>query len=204
MTSSAKARQGLTSKLGQLIVDKINTLHVPQMVYGTVSAVSSTTPTCSVTLQGTSTVITGVRYGQDVVPAVGDVVYCARVGTDLFILGKIATITSAWITVGAAGAPAFGAGWSNFGSGYNPAGFRRVGDMVQLRGTVNSAGGGGTSTTIFTVPVGYRPANNCDQGILGNSIINQLVFLATGAVLCNFAPAATTYLLDNLAFSLLP
>jgi hypothetical protein len=91
MTSGAKARQGVTKQITKLITDTINQLHVPQMVYGVVSAVSTSTPTCSVTLQGTSTVITGVRFTQSYAPLVGDTVYCARVGTDLFILGKVAT-----------------------------------------------------------------------------------------------------------------
>lgn len=88
-TSSAKARQGLASKLGQMIVDKINSLHVPQLVYGTVSAVSSTAPTVSVTLQGTSTVIPNVKYLDSSTPQVGSTVVCARVGTDLFVMGRI-------------------------------------------------------------------------------------------------------------------
>lgn len=42
----------------------------------------------------------------------------------------------------------------------DPAGFRRVGDQVELRGTIvnqtpEETGGGGT--VVFTLPEGYRP-----------------------------------------------
>lgn len=94
-TSSAQARQSVTAKLRSMVVDVVKTMHVPRLVYGVVSAVATATPTCSVTLQGTSTVITGVKFDQRYGPVIGDVVYCARVGTDMFIMGKIAT-ASGW------------------------------------------------------------------------------------------------------------
>jgi len=58
--------------------------------------------------------------------------------------------------VGAPGEPPFGAGWKNAGSGAQVAGFYRdVEGVVHLRGVVAP---GGSTTTIFTLPVGYRPA----------------------------------------------
>jgi hypothetical protein len=46
-------------------------------------------------------------------------------------------------------------GWVDYGSGYSPSGFRKLSNgLVILRGLVAN----GTATTIFTLPVGYRPA----------------------------------------------
>ncbi len=58
--------------------------------------------------------------------------------------------------VGAPGEPAFGPGWKNAGSGFQVAGFYRDAEgVVHLRGGVAL---GGSVMTIFTLPVGYRPA----------------------------------------------
>ena len=60
--------------------------------------------------------------------------------------------------IGAPGEPAFGAGWKNAGSGLQVAGFYRDQEgVVHLRGGVAL---GGSTTTIFTLPVGYRPAHH--------------------------------------------
>jgi hypothetical protein len=196
MTSSAKARQGLTSQLGQLIVNKINSLHVPQLVYGVVSAVSATTPTVSVTLQGTSTVIAGVKYDSTLAFAVGDVVRCARAGTDLFVMGKIATIPTAWIVIGSGGAPALGSGWTQFNASYNPLAIRRLGDIVRMRGSM-SASGSGAATTVFTLPTGYRPVLNYLLPFPASGGVSlDLIIESTGVVLLNGTPAAQVYDFD--------
>lgn len=53
-------------------------------------------------------------------------------------------------------APAFLSGWGNFGLyGYAPAGYRKIGDIVSLRGLVS---GGTVSQAVFVLPVGFRPA----------------------------------------------
>jgi archaellum component FlaF (FlaF/FlaG flagellin family) len=44
--------------------------------------------------------------------------------------------------------------WTNFGSGFHNAQFRRMGDVVELRGLVR---GGAQGSTIFNLPVGFRP-----------------------------------------------
>ena len=58
--------------------------------------------------------------------------------------------------VGTTGNPTFSAGWSNFGGGYEAAGFwfDAATDLVHLRGLVNRDSG--TSDVIFTLPEGYR------------------------------------------------
>lgn len=61
-----------------------------------------------------------------------------------------------WHAVGGAGEPAFANSWVNNGSPYDAASFKKMPDgTVRLKGAVKS---GTASTTIFTLPVGYRPA----------------------------------------------
>lgn len=50
-----------------------------------------------------------------------------------------------------------GTGWSNYGAGWVEAAYRKVGDIVQIRGLI---GGGTVGTAIAVMPVGYRPVQN--------------------------------------------
>jgi hypothetical protein len=60
-------------------------------------------------------------------------------------------IPQAWTPV------TFLSGWGNFGSGYAPGGYRKIGDTVYLRGLVS---GGTVGAAVFVLPVGFRPAYN--------------------------------------------
>lgn len=66
--------------------------------------------------------------------------------------------------VGAAGEPAFQGNWSNEGGVYRPAGFYKDRGRVYISGIVRPAGGppspAPTSTLVFVLPVGYRPADS--------------------------------------------
>jgi hypothetical protein len=48
--------------------------------------------------------------------------------------------------------------WVNV-AGQQPAQYRRIGDMVHLRGYINT---GANSSTAFTLPAGFRPPRNID------------------------------------------
>lgn len=50
-------------------------------------------------------------------------------------------------------------GWTNFGGGLQGVQYRLVGDMVQVRGSAKNSTAIGTQTlsTIFTLPIGFRP-----------------------------------------------
>lgn len=62
----------------------------------------------------------------------------------------------AWREVGGVGQPAFGTNWSNYGGGTSAAGFYKDSSgVVHLKGTVKCSG---ATTTVFTLPAGYRPA----------------------------------------------
>jgi hypothetical protein len=51
-------------------------------------------------------------------------------------------------------APTFQNSWKNYGAPFQTAGYRKVGDVVQLRGLIN---GGAQPTIAFTLPAGYLP-----------------------------------------------
>lgn len=55
---------------------------------------------------------------------------------------------SAWIV------PALSSGWQNFGGGHHWAAYKKVGTRVFLRGLIRF---GPDNSTIFTLPLGYRP-----------------------------------------------
>lgn len=62
---------------------------------------------------------------------------------------------SGWVTVGATGSPPFQNSWTNAVSDTPPCRFQRVGSVVYMQAR---ATGGVAPSTIFTLPVGYRPA----------------------------------------------
>ena len=73
------------------------------------------------------------------------------------------TLNTDWVdevanTLGSVGAWAnvtFENSWADYHTGtYGFCQYRKVGDMVQVRGLIN---GGVTNTTAFTLPVGFRP-----------------------------------------------
>lgn len=105
-----------------------------RIVYG------EATGTNTVALEGAATAV--------VLPALSPVAsgdYCAVLvqGADRLILGAMAT---PWT------APTLLNSWTNYGAGFQACQYRRVGDVVQIRGLIQS----GTST-IFTMPTGFRP-----------------------------------------------
>jgi hypothetical protein len=64
-------------------------------------------------------------------------------------------VDSGWIAV--VGGVGFNPGppaWTNYGGGWAPAQFRKIGSQVFLKGLV---AGGPVGSTIFTLPAGYRP-----------------------------------------------
>ena len=77
-------------------------------------------------------------------------------GHALLAVGNNVGIVTPWYEIGVAPAPSFGAGWSNTGGGfYNAAYTKDASGWVHLRGLVN----GTLGTTLFTLPVGFRPSS---------------------------------------------
>lgn len=70
--------------------------------------------------------------------------------------------------------------WVNFGSGEQDMQYRKVGDQVQLRGTVKSGTVG--FVPVFTLPVGYRPPTTVSLAIVSNGALANLYITSSGAV----------------------
>lgn len=95
---------------------------------------------------------------------------------------------------------AFSNSWANYGSGYDPAAYRKEGDWVKLRGLI----AGGTNAQIaFTLPTGYRPPYQQIYPSLQNSVFGRVDVQTTGAVLINpNGTGSTAYVpLDDITFS---
>lgn len=61
-----------------------------------------------------------------------------------------------WHEIGASGEPAFENSWTNFGSGFATAAYRRYPDnILRLKGNIKL---GTNNTRAFYLPVGWRPA----------------------------------------------
>ncbi|MDE1904843.1 MAG: hypothetical protein KGH75_00145 [Rhodospirillales bacterium] len=86
MTSNAKARQSVTSRIRQAVRDVLTASQVPSVVYGTVTAIAGSR--LSVKQQGSTTVTPNLRYLASYTPTVGDTVICLNVSGDLWVLGK--------------------------------------------------------------------------------------------------------------------
>lgn len=63
----------------------------------------------------------------------------------------------AWVSIGAAGAPAFGAGFGNFGGGFSAVQYRKVGSQLFIRGLIVTNTAQAADAAMFTLPVGFRP-----------------------------------------------
>jgi hypothetical protein len=73
---------------------------------------------------------------------------------DIGPVGSYVPVTppfAAWLPL----APLMANGWANYGAPYGPCQYRKVGDVVSLRGLIQ--GGSPVTSTMFTLPVGYRP-----------------------------------------------
>lgn len=82
----------------------------------------------------------------------------------------------AWTAVTFAGA------WVNFGGSEQTVQYRKVGDLVQIRGVAKS----GAAGTVFTLPVGYRPpATHYEVGFSGSTGAVTFNVASTGVVSVN-------------------
>jgi hypothetical protein len=101
-------------------------------------------------------------------------------------------------------APTLINGWSNFGAGWQPAGYYRdTSGHVWLRGSVTNAGGTGAGVAMFVLPAAYRPANRTSLNALdmnGTGTV-RLDVDSSGNVFPNGVVAAgALYAINGLSF----
>lgn len=103
--------------------------------------------------------------------------------------GVLATVAAA-VAPTAWTAVTFQNSWVNFGGGYQAMQYRKVGDMVQLRGTIAA----GTVTAVgFTLPVGFRPPANVQMPVrAGPTTGDSYLDIATTGSVTIFAVAGQT------------
>jgi hypothetical protein len=98
-----------------------------------------------------------------------------------------------WTNVGS-----FTNSWANAGTGFNAA-YRMEGTRVKLRGVIHS---GTIGSAAFTLPAGYRPAQNCFFATSSNSLFGQCNITTAGVV----TPAVgsnVSFVIDNISFDVL-
>lgn len=90
-------------------------------------------------------------------------------------------------------APVLSGTWLNFGGIYQIAQYRKIGDVVELRGVVKS---GAASSSVFTLPAGFRPP-----------AANQFATVAGGAfgyITCRSDGTVTADVGSTASFDLAP
>lgn len=104
-----------------------------------------------------------------------------------------------WRAVGASGQPAFENSWVNHSAANYAAGFLMMpAGEVWVRGVVNS--GSGVPSSIFTLPVGYRPSMGTNRAQGSNSAFGMLTVGADGLVTVN-AGSTTWFEMDARFFA---
>lgn len=92
-------------------------------------------------------------------------------------------------------APTFTNSWSTYGGAFQSPQYRKVGDMVQLRGAMT----GGTGTA-FTLPTGFRPPANVSFAVANGSNLGEIQVASDGAVTM-LRTSNATYVALNIQFS---
>jgi len=99
---------------------------------------------------------------------------------NLTIRDKLTVPTPNFVTVGAAGAPAYTNAWVNYGSPYHAAGYwRDPFGFIHFRGVIKS---GAVGSSAFTLPPGFRPASDVITVVLSNNAVGRLDIDSDGTV----------------------
>lgn len=108
-----------------------------------------------------------------------------------------------WHEIGATDEPAFVNNWANYTatSTYNTAAFYLDPfGVVHLKGLIENTAGTGATTTIFTLPTGYRPPKNETYGSDGDNAHARITIDSGGAVQLSVGTGATNLTLDGITF----
>lgn len=171
----------VAKELSLLLLKQPTNLPV-NMVMGVVSNVTPQR-TLEIYLSGGTYPVGGVRYLDSYKPQVNDTVIILKHGPDMLVVGRAEPKLSpleAVHTVGVAGEPAFENGWTNFGGGFEGARFWKDPEgVVHVEGLIKS---GTVTSTMFTLPVGYRPATNKRYMTLANGVVTCVQIFPDGVI----------------------
>jgi hypothetical protein len=101
----------------------------------------------------------------------------------------------AWI------APTFQNGWGDFGGGFVTAGYRKIGDIVYLRGFIS---GGTIAAACFTLPLGYRPAQTHRMSSVSYDVFCEIEISASSAGVIALTGNSGWVSLSNIQFDVSP
>lgn len=101
----------------------------------------------------------------------------ARLGANADIATRSGDVS--WTNVGPGG---FAGTWVDFGGVFQVAQYRKVGDVVQVRGFVKS---GTIGTAVFTLPTGLRPPADLLFATVSNSLFGTIYVTSAGAFTAN-------------------
>ncbi len=85
-----------------------------------------------------------------------------------------------WRNVSAVGEPVFGPKWGQFAGGEIIA-FRKVGDMVQVKGMTSNPTGA-YAPNIFTLPVDCRPTSTINRASISDGLLAVISVATTGII----------------------
>jgi Major tropism determinant N-terminal domain len=89
--------------------------------------------------------------------------------------------------------PAFTAGWGQY-AGYSTVSYRKIGDLVYLRGLLNATTG--VTTTAWTFPVGFRPPATVLTYTAYNGALRRIDIQPSGAFTISAPAVGEWYALD--------
>lgn len=95
----------------------------------------------------------------------------------------------------------YNTGWTDYYGTYHSVGYKKVGDLVYLRGTCKRISG--SSSTIITLPSGYRPAKNVPFAASSNYLNCGIDIDSAGNVVLVGGSPTTWVSLEGIAFSTL-
>ena len=94
---------------------------------------------------------------------------------DTSVINPLVSLGTTWAGV------SFGTSWSDYGSGFQACQYKKVGDLVFLRGVANSGAASWTTYPVIgTLPAGYRPAAKLRQAVDGNGAHVRIDILTNG------------------------
>jgi hypothetical protein len=100
--------------------------------------------------------------------------------------------------------PAFVTGWGQYG-GFSTVSYRKIGDLVYLRGLLNSVAGA-VAGVAFTLPVGFRPPTQCLMACYCSpGTMRRVDITAGGGVTISSVTVGEWFALDSMPpFSVTP
>jgi len=93
----------------------------------------------------------------------------------------------------------FGSGWTNYGGAYLVAAYKKVGDLVFVRGLVKRTSGVGT--TIGTLPIGCRPSAYHLAAVACGTGYAEIEIQTTGVISLRTGDPSTYLQIGNTVFS---